>query len=425
MRWPRSFVFLCSVLCLLPLCAQKAAPDEEQADLRETLGEAGNSTIDLIRAIEAHLAKYPHSPRKHELERALVKGSIEIKDDRRIALYGERVLVYDPDNLQILDNVARVLIATGDQAGVERALHYAQHFEQLVETMAEAKPTEGQGAAHRKDELDHGLGRALMLESQASVKLGRLEDGIQFAQRGFDIFPSEESARQLAATFAAAGKSSEAIRHYADAFSIPDPRAEDTDRAEDRRKMGELYKSAHGSEAGLGDLVLQAYDRTCALLAARRLALSKSDPNAQVTDPMDFTLTDLKGGKLRLSTLRGKVLVLDFWATWCGPCRAQHPLYEQVKQRFNNGDVVFLSIDSDDEHSLVQPFVNQNHWAQDNIYFEDGLSRALKVSNIPTTIVFDKQGKIASRMNGYLPYRFVDMLTARIRDALEPPHPPQ
>jgi thiol-disulfide isomerase/thioredoxin len=112
------------------------------------------------------------------------------------------------------------------------------------------------------------------------------------------------------------------------------------------------------------------------------------------------------------------VVVLDFWATWCGPCRGQYPLYQQVKQRFaKHDDVVFLGINTDDDHSLVKPFLEEVKWSKD-VYFEDGLQTLLKVSSIPATIVINKEGQIVSRMNGYLPDRFVDMLSERIYDAL-------
>jgi thiol-disulfide isomerase/thioredoxin len=112
-------------------------------------------------------------------------------------------------------------------------------------------------------------------------------------------------------------------------------------------------------------------------------------------------------------------VILDFWATWCNPCRIQHPMYDQVQQRFKDrGDVVLLSIDADEDHSIVAPFLEKQKWTRDRVYFEDGLQKLLQVSDIPTTIVFDKQGRVASRMNGFLPDRFVDQLTERIQTAL-------
>ncbi len=80
--------------------------------------------------------------------------------------------------------------------------------------------------------------------------------------------------------------------------------------------------------------------------------------------------------------------------------------------------MVFLSINTDEDRSLVEPFLEDANWSKD-VYFEDGLSAALRVSSIPTTIILGKQGQIFSRMNGYIPERFVDMLSERIQEALK------
>jgi len=90
-----------------------------------------------------------------------------------------------------------------------------------------------------------------------------------------------------------------------------------------------------------------------------------------------------------------------------------------VQQRFKDrGDVVLLSIDADEDHSVVAPFLEKQNWTKARVYFEDGLQKLLQVSDIPTTIVFDKQGRIASRMNGFLPDRFIEQLSERIQSAL-------
>src|SRR5260370_27961910 len=74
----------------------------EQDSLQRALGEAGNSPVDFIRAIEQHLKSFPNSARRAELERAVVKTAIDLNDDPRIIPFGESVLQREPDSLMIL-----------------------------------------------------------------------------------------------------------------------------------------------------------------------------------------------------------------------------------------------------------------------------------------------------------------------------------
>jgi thioredoxin-related protein len=66
----------------------------------------------------------------------------------------------------------------------------------------------------------------------------------------------------------------------------------------------------------------------------------------------------------------------------------------------------------------VEPFLQDLNWSK-KVYFEDGLSRTLEISSIPTTIIVDRRGEVFSRLNGFVPDRFVDMLTERIEEALK------
>jgi len=391
----------------------------EQQELMRELNEINNSSVDITRVLENHLKKYPNTAQRAEIEKVLAKAAIDLKDDQRTAQWGERVLAVDQTDMLLLDRVARAMLALGGRENAEKALRYAHEFETIVNGLPAAEGN--RDASRRQEERDRGLARAVLYQSRAQTVLGQKEEASQSAARAFAIYPDEENAREWGEALTRLGRNEEAITRLADAFAIFDSRATDVDRASDRRELGEVYRKLHGSETGLGDLILASYDRTSALLKARGDRLLALDPNAASSDPMAFSLNGLDGAKLNLSSLKGKVVILDFWATWCGPCRAQHPMYEEVKKRFEGrNDVVFLSIDSDEDRSLVSPFVNEQKWGR-TVYFEDGLARLLEVTSIPTTVLFGKDGRVSSRLNGFLPDRFVDQLTERISEALTEP----
>jgi len=408
------------LLVLTSLASGQQPPsDAEEKELSKALAEAGNSQIDFVRALENHLAKYPDSPKKPEIERALVKASIEAKDDRRVILYGEWVLDHEAGDPQVLDRVTRALLASDAKDTSERALGYAKRYEEQVAVLRKQAPAGHFSAGEWKMEADRSIARAIVLEARAIGNVGRLDEALALAEKSYAEFPTAEGAREIGRWLIKLGREAEGIPHLADAFTISDNRNTDAARTQDRGRMGELYMKLHGSEKGLGDLILESYDRTTALLAERKLQMHAGDPNGQATALMDFTLPGVQGDALKLASLKGKTVIFDFWATWCGPCRAQHALYEQVKRRFtDNSDVFFISVNSDEDRELVPPFLKDNQWSN-SVYFEDGLTRMLQITSIPTTIIVDKRGEIASRMNGYNPERFVDLLTERIQQTLK------
>jgi len=407
-------------LCTWTTFAQPAQPTpqlspqpsiEEQQDLMRAVNE-GTSPVDTIRALEAYLAKYPNTMQRADVERTLAKAAIESNDVPRIAQYGESAVATSAADFQLLDRLAYAFLILGGSENATKAYKYARAFEDLVDKMPVAT---GRDAVRQQDEQERAMSRALMYQARARTIQNDSPDALRLVTRAFSAYPGEESAREWAEVLIRTGQPADAIEHLAEAFVIPDPYATDDKRQGDRLLLGELYVKLHGSEKGLGDLVLAAYDRVSTVVETRRKKLLALDPNASVADPMAFTVTSLDGKKLQLASLKGKLLILDFWATWCVPCRVQHPLYETLRERFGaRGDVAFLEMNSDDDRTVVEPFLIAEKWNK-AIYFEDGLARLLNVMNIPTTILIDKSGHIASRMDGFDPSTFLDQMTERIR----------
>ena len=417
----RAAVLLLSLLTLAARSATpqapapKLSPAQEDEILQQAVSQAGNSPVEFIRAAERHLRRYPQSNRREGLERAILKAATDAKDYRRTITYGERILQREEDPA-LLDRVARALLATDDPEPARRALQYTGRIEKVVAQQRAQGPGGGK-RAEWEDELDRAQARALALQARAWGNTGDLEKAIDRARRSYLVYPTGEAAREAARWELKAGRHQEALEHYANAFSIPDPKVTEENRSHHRQVMAELYVKLRGSETGLGDLILRAYDRTAQAVAARESRLKATSPNKYLADAFQFRLSGLRGDPLRLADFPDKVLILDFWATWCLPCRVQHALFDQLKTRYQNTpEVVFLSINADQDRSLVEPFLEEVKWT-DAVYFEDGLAEYYRIDSIPTTLVFNRRGEMVSRMAGFTAEGFLDRLAEKIEEA--------
>jgi thiol-disulfide isomerase/thioredoxin len=408
--------------CLLPLAAQDAKeskdPKEakEERDLEEAVAEAGSSPVEYAKALERHLKKYPNTKQRAEIERVLVQAAIDARNKRMLVLYGVAVLDRGSDDPVVLDHVSRALLDTDDPAAAAKALKYTRQLESSLGVQYQRLVSAGGlGKGARLDDMQQRIARSQAFQARALGTLGKFPEAAEAGRKGYATYATAEGAREAAKWMEKAGQLDGAIDFYAEAFSFS---GTDSLRVRDRERLAELYRKQKGSDAGLGDVTLAAFDRMEKQVAAQRARIKELDPNVGALLPFDFTLSGLQGDKFALNSLKGKVTVLDFWATWCRPCRSQHPLYEQVRAKFKNrDDVVFLAVNTDEDREVVSPFLDAQKWDK-KIYFEDGLQNALRVNSIPTTVVLDRQGGVVSRMNGFIPERFVDMLALRIEEAL-------
>jgi thiol-disulfide isomerase/thioredoxin len=115
----------------------------------------------------------------------------------------------------------------------------------------------------------------------------------------------------------------------------------------------------------------------------------------------DFTLPDLDGQQHRLASMRGKVVMLDFWATWCGPCRRQMPLVEKLSEEFKGKDLVVYAVNQGEPVDRARSYIDQNKYTTTTLLDEKGeVGRDYKVSGIPTLVIIDRDGKIAAHFVG-------------------------
>jgi len=134
-------------------------------------------------------------------------------------------------------------------------------------------------------------------------------------------------------------------------------------------------------------------------------AVSKLEADNERRDQADFTLIDLKGKAWTLKGLSGKVVVLNFWATWCPPCRKEMPDLETLYQQFKDQGLVILAI-SDEDAGKVKPFVAQQKVTYP-ILLDPGrkVNELFQIEGIPKTFVYDRSGKLVAQS--------IDMRTRR------------
>jgi thiol-disulfide isomerase/thioredoxin len=112
------------------------------------------------------------------------------------------------------------------------------------------------------------------------------------------------------------------------------------------------------------------------------------------------------------------VIVMNFWATWCGPCLTEMPLFEKAIAKYKDDkNVFFLAVTTDEDRDLVAPFLKQYKFNLP-VAYADYLNDHFAVSSIPTTIILDRYGEISFRQAGFNPREdFIESLSEKIEDA--------
>jgi thiol-disulfide isomerase/thioredoxin len=133
-----------------------------------------------------------------------------------------------------------------------------------------------------------------------------------------------------------------------------------------------------------------------------------------------LSFKDANGKTTTLSQLKGKVVFINFWATWCPPCLAEMPsinkLYEKYK---NNDDVAFLLIDADNNFEKSLGYMKARNYAMPVYQMNSSVPEQLFTGSLPTTIVFDKQNRLSFKHEGAANYnskKFVEFI-AQLRDS--------
>ena len=147
------------------------------------------------------------------------------------------------------------------------------------------------------------------------------------------------------------------------------------------------------------------------LTAATAVAPSSQAP--------DFTLKSLQGENLRLKEYRGQVVLVNFWASWCGPCRQEMPLLDKIQKRYEPAGFTVLGVNVEGKRDKMMKIARKLNVSFPLLIDQDQrVSEAYGVDAMPYTVLVDRDGRVAYIHRGYKPgdeAKYVDKLKALLR----------
>jgi thiol-disulfide isomerase/thioredoxin len=406
---------------------QDAAAADPDAELQLAVRQAGNDSATLVKVLEDYLVKYPDSPRKGVIYRALLESEMNLHNQKSALDYAEKVIAIQPEDSQSMYLAATLLEKMPDETSQLRAIDYDTR---LIDRVSKADP-ESRPQQMTLDEWQAGRNKFMtdlyVMRGRLQHHLHKNDAAVKDLTAGFQLLPNAEAALALGEIAEENRHADEAVHQYATAFILasqeaPDPNGPPQNLDVLRLRMGNLWRFTHDSSSGLGDIVLSAFDRSRDMAKA-----DKPDApvyNKDVTDPLQFSLRHVDGSApMKLAESHGKVVLLNFWTTWCAYCNQMESMLSDVRAKFSGrDDIIFLAINADEDESLVAPFL-QDRKPGGTLVFADGVGQAFHVESIPTVLVLDKLGKITYRTQGFAPDGFSDLAAAAITKASTTPAP--
>jgi len=149
-------------------------------------------------------------------------------------------------------------------------------------------------------------------------------------------------------------------------------------------------------------------------------SMDKKDAGTASQANTDFDFTDEKGNMQNTASLRGKVVFINFWASWCPPCRAEFPSIETLYTQFkDNPDMVFLTINEDNDPAAGKAYLEKEKFSVPMYQSNGNVPAEIYSGSLPTTVVLDKNGKVRLHHAGFANYasdKFVKQIEELINE---------
>jgi thiol-disulfide isomerase/thioredoxin len=240
--------------------------------------------------------------------------------------------------------------------------------------------------------------QSMTLLASAYSKMGNHDEAIKTIKRAYEFTKGEwASVNTQYVTILRGAKKNDDVLKIGRASVVANKTSDIL-----HENMREAYIEVHGTDDNFISFVKEAEEESYRYLRGK-FAGAMLDETAPL-----FTLTSLGGDPVSLADLKGKVVVLDFWATWCGPCIAAFPYLQKVVDHFSgNDEVIFLAVNTwdgkleEDRINRVAHFMQENGYSFTVLFDEDTYVREYGVRGVPTRIAVGRDGVIKFRDVGF------------------------
>ncbi len=391
--------------------------DAEMDALDQIFQSPSTDPQEVIRGLEAFLVRFPQTSRRDQVLRTIFRRAIEANDPRKAGETAEKLIEKHPDDPDLLSAAADQFDRVGDEASRKKSILYATRFIEYADKLTlDSRPAD---VTEQKWPEYQSLMRATAyaMRGRYYARSGDYTRALPDLEKSMSAYASPSVAEQLGDAALKQGDNERAIDAYLTAFALPDKRVDPARRDQVRQKLGSAYLTKHQTDKGLGDLILARYDELMRTLGSRFQSDSSGRPETR--NPLEVPMQKLEGTPVKLSDYRGKIVVLEFWATWCPPCRIEGKLFERVMEKFKDEPrVAFLSVNTDEDRSVVPNFVKEEGVTAPVVYAQ-GLDLLLSIRSLPTTMMLGPDGRVIFRQNGIDIPSFVDTVEGKIREALK------
>lgn len=354
-----------------------------------------------IRVLEGFLTRRASPEQRRLLFRMLVSTCRQWGDFEGAIFYGEEALrAYPSDGPILLELTAAH--AEMEDSDLDEGILYAQRTMDALDAAAEAM---GEGGEAR---LSTFAGSCLCDWGWMLFRQGKTEEARRLLERAIEKKKDPLVYRRLGRVRAAAGQLDEAKDAFAMALAMSSGR--DSTALEALKEVVALQGGGETDvEAVVREKKKQVREQKVQIMTER----TKIEPRAAP----EFTVTTLTGGTVSLGDLRGSVVLLDFWATWCVPCRQELPVVQKVFEEFRDQSVFVIAASVDADTSKVRPFVKTNGITLP-VAFARAAGREYGASSIPTLFLIDGEGTIRFMHSGYYP-DLEEILPIQIEELLQ------